>query len=70
MLYWIIKSFYGVGSMLFVSIIVGLYVAILLISVFIRYHPYIDLVLSYNKYILLLWYNKDGGRTYIKLLEL
>lgn len=56
--------------MLFVSILAGLYVAILLISVFIRYHPYLDLVTSYDKYILLLWYDKDGGRTYIKLLEL
>lgn len=55
--------------MLFVSIIVGLFGIILLIKTFVRYHPYFDLVISYNKYILLLWYNKDGGRTYIKLLE-
>ena len=56
--------------MLFVSIIVGLFGIILLIKIFVRYHPYFDLVISYNKYILLLWYDKDGGRTYIKLLEI
>lgn len=55
--------------MLFIPILVGLYVAILLISVFIRYHPHLDLIISYNKHILLLWYDKDGGRDYIKLLE-
>lgn len=43
---------------------------VLVISTFIRYHPYLDLVLSYDRYILLLWYNKDGGGTYIKLLEI
>ena len=56
--------------MLFVSIIVGLLGIILLIGTFVRYHPYFDLIMSYDKYILLLWYNKDGGRTYIKLLEI
>ena len=56
--------------MLFVSIIVGLLGIILLIETFVRYHPYFDLVVSYNKYILLLWYDKEGGRTYIKLLEI
>ena len=56
--------------MLFVSIIVGLFGIILLIKTFVRYHPHFDLVISYNKYILLLWYDKDGGRTYIKLLEI
>lgn len=43
---------------------------VLVISTFIRYHPYLDLVLSYDRYIPLLWYDKDGGRTYIKLLEI
>nr|DAG93573.1 MAG TPA: hypothetical protein [Crassvirales sp.] len=52
--------------MLFVLILMG----VLVISTFVRYHPYFDLVTSYNKYILLLWYDKDGGRTYIKLLEI
>lgn len=56
--------------MLFVPIIVGLLGIILLIKTFVRYHPYFDLITSYNKYILLLWYDKDGGRTYIKLLEI
>nr|DAI59041.1 MAG TPA: hypothetical protein [Crassvirales sp.] len=52
--------------MLFVLILMG----VLVISTFVRYHPYLDLVLSYDRYILLLWYDKDGGRTYIKLLEI
>lgn len=56
--------------MLFVSIVVGLFGIFLLIRTFIRYHPQFDLITSYNKYILLLWYNKDGGRAYIKLLEI
>ena len=56
--------------MLFVSIIVGLFGVILLIKTLVRYHPYFDLVVSYNKHILLLWYDKDGRRTYIKLLEI
>lgn len=49
---------------------------ILLIKTFTRYDPNIDLVLSNNKYVFLLWYNKydsDGkyeGRTYIKLFEI
>lgn len=46
--------------MLFVLILIGVFV----ISTFIRYHPHLDLVLSYDRYILLLWYNKDGRRTY------
>ena len=42
---------------------------LLVMSTFVRYHPYLDLIRSYDKYILLLWYDKDGGRTYIKLFE-
>ena len=56
--------------MLFVSIIAGLSGIVLLIKTFVRYHPHFDLITSYNKYILLLWYDKDGGRTYMKLLEI
>jgi hypothetical protein len=62
----ITKFIYSGGSMLFVLILMG----VLVISTFIRYHPYLELVLSYDRYILLLWYDKDGGRTYIKLLEI
>ena len=42
---------------------------LLVMSTFVRYHPYLDLIRSYDKYILPLWYDKDGGRTYIKLFE-
>ena len=45
-----------------------------LIIVFVRYEPKFDLVLSYNKNHLLLWYNKFEGnyitRTYVKLFTL
>lgn len=51
--------------MLFVLILIG----VLVMSTFVRYHPYLDLIRSYDKYILPLWYDKDGGRTYIKLFE-
>ncbi len=51
--------------MLFISIIVGLFGIVLLIRTFLRYHPYFDLITNYDQYILLLWYDKDGGKTYV-----
>ena len=52
----------------------GIIVLLCLIIVFVRYEPKFDLVLSYNKKHLLLWYNKFEGnyvtRTYIKLFTL
>lgn len=49
----------------------GIIVLLCLIIVFVRYEPNFDLVLSYNKKHLLLWYNKYSGkyvaRTYVKL---
>ena len=58
--------------MLFVKILLILSAIILLIYI-IKLRPKFDLVLSRNKYILLLWYTKkyDGyeKRKYVKLLE-
>ena len=52
----------------------GIVLFIILVVVFTRYEPKLDLVLSYNKYILFLWYNKIEGkyvsRKYIKLFTL
>lgn len=52
----------------------GIIVLLCLIIVFVRYEPNFDLVLSYNKKHLLLWYNKFEGnyvtRTYVKLFTL
>lgn len=49
----------------------GIIILFCLKIVFVRYEPKFDLVLSYNKKHLLLWYNKFEGyyvtRTYIKL---
>lgn len=52
----------------------GIVLFIILVVVFTRYEPKLDLVLSYNKYILFLWYNKIEGeyvsREYIKLFTI
>lgn len=52
----------------------GIIIIILFLFLLIRYEPKLDLVISYNKHILLLWYNKIEGkyvtRTYIKICEL
>jgi hypothetical protein len=52
----------------------GIIVFFCLIIVFVRYEPKFDLVVSYNKKHLLLWYNKYDGkyvsRTYVKLFTL
>lgn len=56
--------------MLFLIIIV----LFCLVIVFVRYEPKFDLVISYNKKHMLLWYNKIEGkyvtRTYVKLFTL
>lgn len=50
--------------------------AFVLVRLFIRYDPKLDLVKSRNKYILFLWYNKFYAsgeferRKYIKLFEI
>lgn len=52
----------------------GIIILLCLIIVFVRYEPKFDLVVSYNKHILLLWYNKIEGkyvcRKFIKICEL
>lgn len=39
-------------------------------AILVKYNPKFDLVKSYNHYILLLWFNKDGKRDYIILFKL
>ena len=55
-------------------IILGVFILFLIIKILLKYEPRFDLVISNNKFILLLWYNKynkhnkkDIERTYIKL---
>lgn len=50
-------------------IILGVFILFLIIKILLRYEPRFDLVVSNNKFILLLWYNKCNKkeRTYIKL---
>lgn len=50
-------------------------ICILIISLYSRYAPKIDIVLSKNKYIVLLWYNEycmneECKRTFKKLFEI
>lgn len=58
------------NGLIIIALIIGA------IIVFIRYEPKLDLVVSKNTYILLLWYNKYDWagvyvtRTYIKLFEI
>lgn len=59
--------------MMFIQIIVVL-IAIIAISTFFKYNPKFDLIISGNKYMLLLWYNKyscsgDRVRTYFRICE-
>ena len=47
---------------------------IFIILMFNKYNPKIDIVVSRNKHIVLLWYNKwtslnDGERTFVRLFE-
>lgn len=47
---------------------------IVVVTVWVNFSPKIDIVISRNKYIVLLWYNKwywneECKRTYIKLFE-
>nr|DAG87491.1 MAG TPA: hypothetical protein [Crassvirales sp.]DAN01141.1 MAG TPA: hypothetical protein [Crassvirales sp.]DAW72402.1 MAG TPA: hypothetical protein [Caudoviricetes sp.] len=63
-------------STLYIRAIVGVLVIIWLIITYIRYHPSISIVKSYNRYLVLLWYNKyhwDNTfqeRVYIKLFSI
>lgn len=63
-------------STLYTKAIVGVLVIIWLIITYIRYHPSISIVKSYNRYLVLLWYNKYNWdnpfqeRVYIKLFSI
>lgn len=63
-------------STLYTKAIVGVLVIIWLIITYIRYHPSISIVKSYNRYLVLLWYNKYNWdntfqeRMYIKLFSI
>lgn len=63
-------------SMLYAKTIVVLIVIIWLIICYIRYHPNITIVQSYDKILVILWYNKYGWnheyqeRAYIKLFTI
>lgn len=53
-------------------IILGVFILLLIIKILLRYNPRFDLVVSGNRFILLLWYNKydDSNmkkRVYTKL---
>lgn len=55
--------------MQFIQTIGGLLVIIIIIRLWIKYNPKLDLITTNNKYTLLLWYNKynmlgDKIRTY------
>lgn len=59
---------------MYIITILGVLILLLIIKILLRYEPRFDLVISNNKFILLLWYNKynkhnkkDIERTYIKL---
>lgn len=45
-------------------------ISLLLVIAILKYNPKLDLVKSYNHYTLLLWFNKDGKRDYIRLFRL
>lgn len=56
------------------SIMFLILLCIFIIIMFYKYNPKIDIVLSRNKRIVLLWYNKwtslnDGERTFVRLFE-
>lgn len=56
------------------SIMFLILICIFIILMFNRYNPKIDIVLSKDKRIILLWYNKwtslnDGERTFVRLFE-
>ena len=54
---------------MYIITILGVLTLFLIIKILLRYEPRFDLVISNNKFILLLWYNKHNKkeRTYIKL---
>lgn len=56
------------------SIFILIVLCIIIVSLYLRYEPSIDIVLSKNKYIVLLWYNSwetisEGKRAFKKLFE-
>lgn len=56
------------------SIMFLILLCIFIILMFNKYNPKIDIVVSRNKHIVLLWYNKwtslnDGERTFVRLFE-
>lgn len=57
-------------------IVLGVFILLLIIKMLLKYEPKFDLVVSNNKFIILLWYNKYDknsryeGRKYIKLFEI
>ena len=56
------------------SIFILIVLCIIIVSLYLRYESSIDVVLSKNKYIVLLWYNSwetlsEGKRTFKKLFE-
>lgn len=59
---------------IFILIIIFLIIFIILKSLYDRYYPHIDIIKSFNKHTIILWYNKrisrdEVMRTYIKLYE-
>ena len=57
-----------------ILIIILFIIFIILKLVYDRYYPYIDIIKSFNKHTIILWYNKKISRdevirTYIKLYE-
>ena len=55
-------------------ILILIILLIILKSLYDRYYPHIDIIKSYNKHTIILWYNKkiskdEVMRSYIKLFE-
>ncbi len=56
------------------NVLLLIVLCIWIIVMYNKYSPKIDIVLSRNKHIVLLWYNKwtslnDGERTFVRLFE-
>ena len=61
-------------EIIFILIIIFLIIFIILKSLYDRYYPHIDIIKSFNKHTIILWYNKrisrdEVMRSYIKLFE-
>ena len=59
---------------IFILIIILFAIFIILKLLYDRYYPHIDVIKSFNKHTIILWYNKKVSknevmRTYIKLFE-